>query len=477
MRTTLFQNPLSVINVGVSSFAEAIAAHDTPVVSVEWQPPAGGNAALGRSLSLMINHPTIDAANKTAFERYLSSVPRVIDVLPARDAIVNMGDRTILHAGPPIEWSQMCGPVKGAIIGAILYEGWTENAADAGDMAASGDIEFAPCHHYQAVGPMAGILCPSMPVWVVENTDRGNRAYCSLNEGLGKVLRFGANSPDVLERLRWMQTVLAPILRKAVGALGGIEVKPLMAQALHMGDEVHNRNVAASSLLLKRLVPAMVESGMPATDIADAARFIAGNDHFFLNVSMASCKAMLDAAHGVDGSSMVTAMSRNGVQFGIRLSGCGDRWFTANSPVIDGLYFPGYGISDANPDLGDSTITETAGLGGFAMAAAPAIVQFVGGSPADAIANTQRMGGITLGKNNALTLPTLNFQGTPAGIDARKVVDTGICPTINTGIAHREPGIGQIGAGITEAPLACFVDAVGALAESIGLGHPPAERT
>ena len=467
MTASLFGKPLSVINVGVSEFADAIKSYQKPVVDVDWSPPANGDPALGRSLALMTNDPRIEAANRTAFDRYLSAAPKIIDVLAAKDAIASMGSKTILHAGPPIVWDDMCGPVKGAIVGAILYEGWAKDAAAAEALAAGGDVAFAPCHHHQAVGPMAGILSPSMPVWVVENTDGGNRAYCSLNEGLGKVLRFGANSPEVLDRLRWMQTVLATVLRNAIEALDGIDVKPLMAQALHMGDEVHNRNVAASSLLLKRLVPAMAESGLPAKDVADAARFVAGNDHFFLNVSMASCKAMLDSAHGVAGSSMVTAMARNGVKFGVRLSGCGDRWFTADAPVIDGLYFPGYGVADANPDLGDSTITETAGLGGFAMAAAPAIVQFVGGSPGDAIKNSKRMGHITLGQNPALTLPTLNFQGTPAGIDARKVVDTGICPTINTGIAHRDPGIGQIGAGITEAPLACFVDALAALAESI----------
>ena len=467
MTRSLFGKPLNVINVGISDFAEAITLHENPVVDVDWRPPANGAPALGRSLALMTNDPKIEAANETAFDAYLAAEPKIVDVLPAKEAVATMGTRTILHAGPPIAWDDMCGPVKGAIVGAILYEGWAGDAAAAEALAAGGEVAFAPCHHHQAVGPMAGILSPSMPVWVVENTDRGNRAYCSLNEGLGKVLRFGANSSEVVDRLRWMQTVLMPVLRRAVDALGGIDVKPIMAQALHMGDEVHNRNVAASSLLLKRLVPAMMESGLPAKDVADTARFVAGNDHFFLNVSMASCKAMLDSAHGVPGSSMVTAMARNGVEFGIRLSGCGDRWFTADSPVIDGLYFPGYGVADANPDLGDSTITETAGLGGFAMAAAPAIVQFVGGSPADAVANSERMGHITLGRNQALTLPTLNFQGTPAGIDARKVVDTGICPTINTGIAHREPGIGQIGAGITEAPLACFVDALEALAATL----------
>jgi len=234
-----------------------------------------------------------------------------------------------------------------------------------------------------------------------------------------------------------------------------------------MGDEVHNRNTAATSLLLRRLVPAMLRSRVSREDVAAVVAFIADNDHFFLNISMAACKLMLDVARDIPQSSMVTAMARNGVEFGIQLSGTGDRWFTAPAPLVNGLYFPGYSVADAAPDLGDSAITETAGLGGFAMAAAPAIVNFVGGTPDDAIANTAAMGHITLGRNAALTLPAMNFSGTPAGIDARKVVDTGILPVINTGIAHREPGIGQIGAGITRAPLACFVQAVSALAASL----------
>jgi hypothetical protein len=357
--------------------------------------------------------------------------------------------------------------MQGAIVGAMLYEGWARDAEAADALARSGEIEFAPCHHHGAVGPMAGIISPSMPVWVVANAEHGNRAFCNLNEGLGKVLRFGANGPEVISRLRWLAEVLAPALAGALETLGGLELKPLIAQALHMGDEVHNRNVAASSLLLKRLAPALLRTGVPPAEIAAVVDFIAGNDHFFLNLSMAACKAMLDAAAGVPGSSLVTAMARNGVEFGIRLSGTGDAWFTAPAPVVDGLLFPGYTAADAAPDLGDSAITETAGLGGFAMAAAPAIVQFVGGSPADAIANTQEMSHITLGRNRAFTLPALDFTGTPAGIDARKVVDTGIAPVINTGIAHRQAGVGQIGAGITRAPLACFAKAIAALADQL----------
>lgn len=328
-------------------------------------------------------------------------------------------------------------------------------------------MALEPCHDHGVVGPMAGIVSPSMPVWIVANAAHGNRAYSNLNEGLGKVLRFGANSPDVLDRLRWMGTVLQPVLAAALDELGGLELKPLMAQALHMGDEIHNRNAAASSLLFRRLLPAALRSGAAREDIAACADFIAGNDHFFLNVSMAASKAMLDAATGVAGSSLVTAMARNGVEFGIRLTGCGDRWFTTAAPVVDGLYFAGYSVADAAPDLGDSCITEIAGLGGFAMAAAPAIVQFVGGTPDDALASTNEMTHITLGRNAAFTLPPLDFVGTPAGIDARRVVDTGITPVINTGIAHREPGIGQIGAGITRAPMACFTQAVAALATNV----------
>jgi hypothetical protein len=311
---------------------------------------------------------------------------------------------------------------------------------------------------------MAGVISPSMPVWMIVDKEHGNRSFSNLNEGLGKVLRFGANSPEVIRHLNWMAEVLAPVLQETMQFLGELELKPLMAQALHMGDEVHNRNVAASAQFIKRLAPAMLKTGLPHTQLAETMSFIAGNDHFFLNISMAACKAMLDAAQGVPGSSMVTAMARNGVEFGIRLSGTGETWFTAPAPVVDGLFFPGYSQEDAAPDLGDSSITETAGVGGFAMGAAPAIVQFVGGTPQDAVAYTLEMTHITLGRNNALTLPVLDFSGTPAGIDSRKVVDTGITPIINTGIAHREAGVGQVGAGITRAPMACFVQAISALA-------------
>jgi hypothetical protein len=334
-------------------------------------------------------------------------------------------------------------------------------------LLAGGGLDLEPCHHHGAVGPMAGIISPSMPVFVVENRAGGNRAYSNMNEGLGKVLRFGAHSTEVLDRLRMMSGVLAPSLRAALERTGPIELKPLIAQALNMGDEVHNRNAAATSLLFKRLAPALVASDLPRERAAATLDFLAGNDHFFLNLSMAACKAMLDAAANEPGSSLVTAMARNGVNFGIRLSGTGDAWFEAPANPIDGLYFPGYSIADAAPDLGDSAITETAGLGGFAMAAAPAIVRFVGGTSLDATHHSLRMRAITQGANPAFTLPSLDFSAAAAGIDARKVVDRGILPVINSGIAHRDAGVGQIGAGVTTAPLACFTAAVKALARAL----------
>jgi len=467
MTIGLFDQELQVLNVGLASFADAIVSAGGKATAIEWVPPALGDREVGRALARLVNHPLVEAANRKAFDAYLSCQPVLDGIGIARETIPGMQSRMILHAGPPVAWERMCGPMQGAIIGAILFEGWASGPDGAAKLAGSGEIAFEPCHHHAAVGPMAGIISPSMAVFIVRDARTGQRAFSNLNEGLGKVLRFGANGPEVIARLKWMASTLRQTLEATFAVSGGIELKPLISVALNMGDEVHNRNAAATSLLLKRLVPAMVRSKASRDDVAAAVDFIAANDHFFLNLSMAACKAMLDAGRGVAGSSMVTAMARNGVEFGVRMSGTGDRWFTTKAPVVEGLYFPGYSIADAAPDLGDSAITETAGLGGFAMAAAPAIVSFVGGTPGEAIANTAAMGHITIGRNDGFTLPAMNFAGTPAGIDARKVVDTGILPIINTGIAHRQAGIGQIGAGITRAPLDCFAQAVTALAATV----------
>lgn len=478
-KNTLLTEDLHVLNIGLKGFSAPILQHNGNVLDLEWIPTfiditVKNNANLSWTLATLIGDTTIDAANKIAFERYLAAQPVLVGIGLAKDTLPNMqGDlangKIILHAGPPILWKDMCGPQQGAIIGAILYEGWANTHEDAQKLVENGEITLDPCHHHAAVGPMAGIISPNMPVWIVKNTTAGNISYSNMNEGLGKVLRFGANSSDVITRLNWMRDVLAPTLTKVLATLGTLDLKPIMAQALHMGDEVHNRNMAASSLLFKKITSAALRTdNIDHKDLADVLEFIANNDHFFLNLSMAACKSMLDAAAGVENSSMVTAMARNGVQFGIQISAFPERWFVAPAPFVEGLFFSGYSQDDAARDLGDSAITETAGVGGFSMAAAPAIVQFIGGTPQDAIANTLKMFHITLGKNNAFTLPALAFGGAPAGIDVRKVVDTSIAPIINTGIAHKQAGIGQVGAGITFAPLACFTLALAALGEING---------
>lgn len=466
---SVFDGELNIVNVGLSSFADNIVKSNGKVTQLSWQPPAGADSRAGMDLAGLVNDDRIAAANEVAYGRYLEAQPVLTGVALAGEVIeaLGSGQRRILHSGPPIAWDDMCGPVQGAITGAILYEGWAADLEAAEALAASGEVALEPCHHYGAVGPMAGIISPSMPVWVVQNASGNNTAYCNFNEGLGKVLRFGANSPEVLKRLEWMGTELYQTLRAGLAALGEVDLKPLIAQALHMGDECHNRNAAASGLLFKQLIPALLTTDVDPDAMRRSVDFIAGNDHFFLNLSMASCKAMLDAARDVPNSSMVVAMARNGVNFGVQVSGTGDEWFQAPANPVEGLFFPGYGVEDAAADLGDSAITETAGLGGFAMAASPAIVQFVGGTPADATANSRRMQQITLGRNPAFTLPALNFGGTAAGIDIRLVADSGVLPIINTGIAHRLAGVGQIGAGITTAPQSCFTDAVVALASSL----------
>jgi Protein of unknown function (DUF1116) len=412
----------------------------------------------------------IDRANGETLRRLLAGDPVLVDVMAAGEAIDGLGARHVLHAGPPIGWERMCGPMRGAIMGIAVFEGWARDLGDAADQAAAGAFRFEPNHHYGAVGPMTGITTQGQPLLVVENRAFGNRAYCAINEGLGKVLRFGGNDAEVLARLAWLRDVLGPELGRAIRETGGIPLKPIVARGLAMGDEMHQRNVACSSLLLRLLAPALARTTKDREELARCLEFIGGNDQFFLNVAMAMGKAITDPARGIDGSCIVTAMSRNGTDFGVQISGLRDAWFTAPVEMPVGLYFPGYTEQDANPDMGDSAIVETVGLGGFAMAAAPAVVGFLGAGPASqAIAITRSMGEITIGTDPQWTIPSLEGAGVPTGIDIRLVVESGIVPTINTGIAHREPGIGQVGAGVVKAPRTCFERALVAFAERMGV--------
>lgn len=411
----------------------------------------------------------IDAANQQTVDRILAGDPVLVDVIPAHEAIPALAPRTILHSGPPVDWARMCGPMRGAVAGIAVFEGWARDIADAEAQAAAGAFRFAPNHDFGAVGPMTGMTTLSQPLMVVENRTYGNRAYCAINEGLGKVMRFGGNDAEVLNRLGWLRDVLAPAMGRALRELGGIPLKPLVARGLTMGDEMHQRNVGCSGLLLRQLAPALARTSHDTNELGDCLAFIGRNDQFFLNVAMAMGKALTDPARNIPCSSIVTALCRNGTDFGVRVSSTGDRWFTAPVEMPQGLYFPGYSEADANPDMGDSAIVETIGLGGFAMAAAPAVVGFIGAGRASDAANfTRLMGEITWQANPEWAIPALDGAGVPTGIDIRRVVETGIAPTINTGIAHRRPGIGQVGAGVVKAPLACFEKALSSFAEEAG---------
>lgn len=409
----------------------------------------------------------ISNANRETLERILSAQPTLVRVGIAGDEIPGMAKKTILHSGPPVSWERMSGPQKGAVIGGLIYERLATSEEEARTLAASGEITFDSCHHHNTVGPMAGIVTYSMPVWIVENKTYGNYAYCTFNEGLGKVLRMGAFSEEVINRLDWIEKVLAPIIKEALEISGEIDLKALIAQVLQMGDEAHNRNKAGTSLLIRQLAPAIVRTKFSEDEKVEVLNFLNSNDHTFLNISMPACKCTMDPAGGIKYSTIVYTMARNGTDFGIRVSGLGDKWFTAPAEIVDGLYFPGFTKEDANPDIGDSCITETTGIGGFAMACAIPIVQFVGGAPQDAVNYSKQMYEITEGENNVYKIPVLDFRGTATGIDIQKVIETGIRPIINTGIAHKDPGVGQVGAGLVSPPMKCFEDALEVFVEKL----------
>jgi Protein of unknown function (DUF1116) len=449
-----------VVTMGVDLLADALAAQTVEVRRIDWRPPLEGDA-----LVRVLADPRRQAANELALAAMLRAGASLVDVRPAGEAL-GLQPGQFLHAGPPISWDRASGPLRGALIGAMLLEGIVAGPAEAEATLSAGRVELEPCHHRGAVGPMAGVVSPSMWVFELRDPVNGGMAWCPLNEGLGRVLRYGAYSPDVIERLRWINSVLGPALRAAVRRHGPVDVKSIIAQMVQMGDEGHNRNRAGTLMLLRELLPDLVETA--STEALGAiVRFVAGNDHFFLNLVMPAGKLQTSAAAGIDGSSVVTTMARNGTDFGIQVSGLGEQWFTGPAQVPEGLFLGTYGPDDANPDIGDSAIAETMGLGGFVMASAPAIVQFVGGSVPDAIRTTQLMYEITVGENPAFALPILDFRGAPTGIDVVAVVKTGVLPQINTGMAGKVAGTGQVGAGLVTPPAVCFVRALEALAATV----------
>jgi hypothetical protein len=411
----------------------------------------------------------IEKANTEATQRMMEARPIATTMAKAIDVVPGIHEDMLLHAGPPVTWERMSGPTRGAMIGALIFEGKAKDGEEAEKILKSGKIEFSPCHEHMCAGPMAGVISPSMLVYVVENQTHNIKCYSNLNEGRGKVLRMGAYSQEVIEKLRWMESTLGPTIKVALEAAGGIDIRAILSKALHMGDDGHNRLDAASILWTTQLAPHIAKTAKDSATASEVIKFLGENALSILNPVMAGCKSMTAAAHDIEGSTIVTIMARNGTDFGLKVSGLGDKWFIAQAPVVKALYFPGFTESDACRDIGDSVITETAGIGGFAMAAAPALVTFIGGVPKDAINTTLDMYEITYTEHKLFTIPYLDFRGTPTGIDIRKVVEKGIAPRVNTGVAHKDPGVGQVGAGVVSAPMSVFEDALVAYADKYGI--------
>ena len=457
----LLSESLATATAGVSLLHDALLNQGVSTQAVEWSPPLGG-----KDLHDVMADQRRSVANELALSKMLNSGAVLVDVKPASEAL-NLGRGEFLHAGPPIEWSRASGPMRGALIASMLYEKMADSAEAAELILEKNGVALEPCHHRGAVGPMAGVVTPSMWMFELQDPSTGNKSWCSLNEGLGKVLRYGAYSPEVIERLDWMRDVLGPLLQVGVRAREEhIDVRAIISQMIQMGDEGHNRNRAGTLMFLRDLLPFMIEGGT-SSDVARAARFVGGNDHFFLNLVMPACKLQTRAAENIPGSTIVTVMARNGTDFGIQTSGTGNEWFIGPAQTPHGLYLGNYTADDANPDIGDSAITETAGIGGFSMAAAPAIVRFIGGSVPDALATTRRMYEICEGENPTFGIPVLEFRGAPTGIDVTRVLRTGILPQINTGMAGKVAGTGQVGAGLVTPPMEAFIAAIAGLATRI----------
>ena len=399
----------------------------------------------------------VEAGNEEAVRRLLAADPVLVDVAPASEVIDGLEERMILHSGPPIEWERMCGAQRGSLLGLVLFEGWAESLAEAETLLASGGVRFEPNHEHHGVGPMAGTTSPSLPVWVVENRSFGNRAYCRPTDA---AQQFGDYSDEALAGIRNWRDVRAPAVSAALRQMGGLPLKPLLAKALQMGDELHNRPNALSALLGNALAPALVEAGVERDALLATLYWLRYDEFLGLAVAMAAAKSAAEPAEGVAYSTLVTAMARNGTDFGIRVAGLPGEWFTAPAPPVDGLYLPGYSAKDAGLDMGDSAITETVGWGGFVLGGAPGILALVGGTPEEAMTISRDMREITLATSPDYRIPAFGFDGAAVGIDIRKVVKSGILPTIDTAIAHREAGHPKIGGGLVRAPLQCFTEAL-----------------
>jgi hypothetical protein len=464
------------VNVGLSLFGEALRAQGAEAMDVDWRIPARGQPSLVGVLTRLYGRHAerVDQANREAVRRLDEGVAVLVEVGPAADLVPGMGRRTILYPGPPLSWERFCDPLRRSVLAAVMAEGWAATGEEATALVAAEGVDLEPANDHHAVVPMASAVGPSAPVFAVENRSGSNRAFSGLNQGPGRTPWYGVDAPEAVDRLRFLRDVAGPVLAAAVHRSGPVDVLSLAGQGLQMGDDGHMRTQASTNLLIRQLLPYLAEVGGPG--LPAVARFLSENHLFFLNLVMAAAKTLTDWAGEVADASVVTGMARNGTTFGVRLAATGQRWFTSPAPAVEqALFHAGYGPADGAPDIGDSAVLELVGLGGAAAAASPAVATFLGGGMAKAVAATEAMGRICLVHSARFKLPFLDLRGSPVGVDLRKVVETGVTPSINTGILHRSAGTGQVGAGVASAPLACFEQALLALDERLGaLGRPEA---
>jgi hypothetical protein len=463
-RTIALPDEVSVVNMGLSLFADAVRDQAATVEHVDWRIPAGGQLDLVGDLEHLYGPRAadIDEANAEAVRRLDQSVCLLVDIAPAQTIVPGVSGQMLLHCGPAIEWPDVADPLRRSMRAATVAEGWAANVEEADQVLADGTVRLEPAYRYDTVMPMASAIGPSAPMFAVDNRDGGTRAFAPINQGPGETAWFGRETPAAIARLEFLHDVAGPMLRQVLGSSGSIDIFALAAQGVQIGDDVHMRTQGTTSLLIRNLLPQI--AALPEDGRIALAQYLSGNHLFFLNLAMAAAKSAAMWAEQVEGSSIVTMMCRNGTSYGVRLAGSDEVFVSEAPPVAEAMYYPDYGPETSARDIGDSAILELVGLGGAAAAGSPAVAGFLPRGMADAVAMTEQMRSICTAESSRFKLPTRNYRGTPIGVDVRRVVELDTTPKVTTGILHASSGVGQIGAGVATAPIECFRAALKALA-------------
>lgn len=404
----------------------------------------------------------IDEANGRAVEMITKAQPYWVSVEAAGDFLKEMGERTILHSGPPIPYEDMCELHKRGMQNGALMEGWAASRKEADRLLKRGDIHVDSALNYAAVGSGTGIITPSVPLLIVEDRRTKKRAGVFPAEGKfgGGFCGWGLYSKEIADNLRYLRERVYEPLSRLLEEEGGLELKSLIAESIEMGDENHSSQSAVDLLFLKKILP----YGLKAENSGEIIRYFLETGRFFHNFGQAASRSALLGASDIPGSSMVTAAGGNGVEFGIKVAGLSEEWFTAPSPMIEGRYMtPGSRREDQLAWIGDSSVVECAGLGGILSAASPKVCAYRGDNLEKALETTRQMALICIGENPSYRIPNLDFAHSPVGIDVLKCVKTGITPVINGGMINRQGG--WMGAGCARIPMECFEKAAKAFEE------------